>query len=230
MKKLNILIVEDEILIGELIREYLSEAGHQVTDIAISYDEALREFNLHKPDIILLDIRLYGEKSGIDFARFLESQKEQIPVIYLSSQYDQKTMSQALETNPYGYLTKPVNKESLWTTIHAAYRLYESKISSEKEIELFDGKAHHRVKTKDIMYIEADHVYLHVVLIHKKTIIIRQSLKTMLSELTDDNLIQCHRSYIVNKNHIKSWNTSQITLTDNTEIPVSRNYNLIINK
>ncbi|HRO73227.1 MAG TPA: LytTR family DNA-binding domain-containing protein, partial [Saprospiraceae bacterium] len=88
----------------------------------------------------------------------------------------------------------------------------------------------HRVKTKDIMYIEADQVYLHVVLIHKKTIIIRQSLKTMLSELTDDNLIQCHRSYIVNKNHIKSWNTSQITLTDNTEIPVSRNYNLIINK
>jgi len=228
MKKLHILVVEDEILIAEMISEYLMEAGHQVLNIAISYDEALKEYNLYKPDLILLDIRLYGDKSGIDFARYLESQKENTPVIYLSSQYDQRTMAQALETNPYGYLTKPIRKESLWTTVHAAYGLYESKFLAAKEIQLFDGKNHHRVKVNDILYIEAEHVYLNVVLTSQKVITVRQSLKLIQSSLPDDVMVQCHRSYTVNQSHIKSWNTNHLTLDNNKEIPVSRNFKKIL--
>ncbi len=228
MKNLNILVVEDEILIAEMIREYLAESGHNVLEIAISYEEALKEFNLYKPDLILLDIRLYGEKSGIDFAKYLESQNENTPVIFLSSQYDQRTMAQALQTNPYGYLTKPIRKESLWTTVNAAYRLFESKFNSNKEIELFDGKKHHRVKINDILYIEAEHVYLNIVLINQKVITIRQSLKLLYSNLPDDDILQCHRSYIVNQNHIKSWDTNLLTLVNGKEIPVSRNFKKIL--
>jgi DNA-binding LytR/AlgR family response regulator len=224
MKKLTILIVEDEILIAEMISEYLAEAGHRTLNIAISYDEALKEYNLFKPDLILLDIRLYGEKSGIDFARYLESQNEKTPVIFLSSQYDQRTMAQALDTNPYGYLTKPIRKESLWTTVHAAYGLYESKFLATEEIQLFDGKMNFKVKISDILYIEADHVYLNVFLTNGKVITIRYTLKQLLSELPQELMIQCHRSYIINKMYMLSWKTTHITLKNNKEIPVSRNY------
>lgn len=128
MRKLNILIVEDEILIAELISEYLIETGHEVLGIALSYEEALQQINLRKPDLILVDIRLYGENSGIDLVNHLNGQQESIPIIYLSSQYDQRTLQLALNTNPYGYLTKPIRKETLWTSIEAAYQLYLSKI------------------------------------------------------------------------------------------------------
>jgi DNA-binding LytR/AlgR family response regulator len=221
---MNILIVEDEILIAEMIKDYLIEDGHNVLGIAISFEEALKEYNLHKPDLVLLDIRLYGQKSGIDFARYLESVKETTPVIYLSSQYDRRTMSYALETNPYGYLTKPIQKETLWTTVKSAYNLFKSNSQAAEEVQLFDGKSHHLIKLSDILYLEADHVYLNVMLRTGKVITIRQTLKQILSELPQELMMQCHRSYIVNKMHIQSWNTTRIILKNNVEIPVSRNY------
>ena len=69
---------------------------------AISYEEAFQAYNLRRPDLVLLDIRLYGTKSGIDFAAYLKEQVNGPPFIFLSSQNDQKILEQALETNPYG--------------------------------------------------------------------------------------------------------------------------------
>lgn len=223
MKSLKILIVEDEILIAELIKDYVEETGHEVIDMAISYEEAVEMYFRLKPDLILLDIRLYGPKSGIDFAKYLETEKINTPIVFLSSQYDQRTLGQALETNPYGYLTKPVSKESLSTTISAAYSLYEAN-HNNKTIELFDGKKHHIIKLYNILYIEADHVYLNIFFADGKYITIRQSLKQILSEIPQEIIIRCHRSYLVNKNHIKSWGNSHITLYNNKEIPVSKNF------
>jgi DNA-binding LytR/AlgR family response regulator len=224
MRLLNILVVEDEILIAETIKIYLEERGHQVLNIAISFDEAMKAFHLRKPDIVLLDIRLYGPKSGIDFANFLKEQKESVPFIYITSQYDHRILEQALETNPYGYLTKPIHKETLWTSVSTAYRIYETKAMPKYEIKLFDGKSYQIIDVNDIIYIEADHVYLNITLSNETTLTIRQTLKQLLSELPDEIMVQCHRSYIINRNFIKSWNSSFITLKNNKQIPISRNF------
>lgn len=224
MRLLNILVVEDEILIAETIKIYLEERGHQVLNIAISFDEAMKAFHLRKPDIVLLDIRLYGPKSGIDFANFLKEQKESVPFIYITSQYDHRILEQALETNPYGYLTKPIHKETLWTSVSTAYRIYETKAMPRHDIKLFDGKSYQIIDVNDIIYIEADHVYLNIILSNETTLTIRQTLKQLLSELPDEIMVQCHRSYIINRNFIKSWNSSFITLKNNKQIPISRNF------
>ena len=60
MQPLKILIVEDEVLIGETIKIYLKERGHLPTDIVISYEEALQSLSLSLPDQVLVDIRLFG--------------------------------------------------------------------------------------------------------------------------------------------------------------------------
>lgn len=222
MKKLNILVVEDEVLIAEMIADYLMEKGHNVLGISISYEEALKEYNLRKPDLILLDIKLYGKKSGIDFANYLSSKEEDTPVIYLSSQYDEHTLSHAMETNPYGYLTKPIRKESLWTSIEAAYKIHESKRKNQKPIKLFDGKNIIYIHNDEILYMEADHVYVNIFLNSGKKLIIRKSL-TQIFQLVDKSiLLQCHRSYIVNRNYIKSWNSESLILNNDKNIPVSR--------
>lgn len=222
MKTLNILIVEDEILIAELFKAYIQEFGHNVTGIAISYEEAITMFNLQKPDLILLDIRLYGDKSGIDFANFLNDKKESIPLIFLTSQYDQRTLNLAIEANPYGYLTKPVRKETLWTSIEAAYKLFNSRKPLKPTLELFDGKSIHYIAIKDILFIKADHVYINVNLIDGQVLFSRKSLKQIINELDYNSFVQCHRSYLVNRIHIKQRNLKNIVLSNDQIIPISK--------
>ncbi|MBK8640647.1 MAG: response regulator transcription factor [Saprospiraceae bacterium] len=230
MKKLNILIVEDEILIAEMIGDYLKEFGHNILGIAVSYDEAITQFNLIKPDIILLDIRLYGEKSGIDFAKHLIEKGDTVPILYLSSQYDQRTLKFALDTNPYGYLTKPISKETLWTSIEAAYQLYLTKNPRHFNLEVFDGKKYHNLNIHDILFIKADHVYVNIFLMDGQQLNTRKSLKQLAEILEGTHMIQCHRSYLVNKHQIKSWNADSMKLSNGKIIPISRGKKYILDQ
>jgi DNA-binding LytR/AlgR family response regulator len=222
LKRLNILIVEDEIIIAETIKYYLKERDHIVLSIAISYDEAVQAYRLRCPDLVLLDIRLYEKKSGIDFANFLMAQSETPPYIYLTSQYDQRILAEALKTNPSGYLTKPIQKETLWTTIEAAYQLHTSTKLINGIIKIYDGKKNHQIKLSDILYIQADHIYSKIILTNYSEILSRNALHWLLEELNNNSMIWCHRSYIVNRNYIKSWSSEEILLKDNIVIPISR--------
>lgn len=222
MKTLQILIVEDEVLIAEFIKLNILERGHQVTNIALSFDEALEAFHLRRPDLILLDIRLYGLKSGIDFAAYLSEQKKPPPYIYLTSQYDQRILSQALETNPYGYLTKPIRKETLWTTVESAYHLHQASQVVQPVITIQDGKNNYNINANEILYIQADHIYANIITIHDQKITIRKSLQQLLNLCVSDFLFVCHRSFIVNVTHISEWNNNEIILKNKLTIPISR--------
>ncbi len=222
MKSLQILIVEDEILIAETIKLYLNERGHHVLNISISYDEAQEAFYLRQPDLILLDIRLYGSKSGIDFAEYISAKKNTPPFIYLTSQFDQRILSKAFETNPYGYLTKPIRKETLWTTVESAYHLYQSKQISDPIITIQDGKNNYNINVNNILYIKADHVYCKIVTSENNEIIVRKTLKQLVNLLVFDFMIYCHRSFIINARYITSWNQDSIYLNKEILIPVSR--------
>ncbi len=214
--------MEDEIIIAETIKYYLEERGHNVLSIAISHDEAVQAYRLRCPDLVLLDIRLYDQKSGIDFANFLMTQSENPPYIYLTSQYDQRILAEALKTNPSGYLTKPIQKETLWTTVEAAYQLHTSTNLNNGIIKIYDGKKNHQIKPSDILYIQADHIYSKIILTNYSEIISRNTLQSILEELNKNIMIWCHRSYIVNRNYIESWSSEGIILKDNKVIPISR--------
>ncbi|MBK9734020.1 MAG: DNA-binding response regulator [Saprospiraceae bacterium] len=222
MKSLNILIVEDEILIAETIKYYLEERDHNVLSIAISYDEAVQAYRLRCPDLVLLDIRLYGQKSGIDFANFLSEQISNPPYVYLTSQYDQRILAEALKTNPSGYLTKPIQKETLWTTVEAAYHLHEASQVVQPVITLQDGKNNYNINANEILYIQSDHVYVTIITIRDQKITVRKSLQQLLSLCESEFLFICHRSYIINLKHIQEWNNDEIILKNNFAVPISR--------
>lgn len=217
MTSLSILIVEDEILIAETISMYLEERGHSVQGIAISYVEALKAFHQKRPDLVLLDIRLYGERSGLDFARYLLGLEDHPPFIYLTSQYDRRIVEKALVTNPSGYLTKPINKQTLWTTIETA----AAKIMSHC-MSIYDGKTYHIISITDILYIQADHVYVRVHTTDGGVIMARKSMKQLLSEINSNDLIYCHRSYVVNLRFVRKWATDVLELSNGAKIPMSR--------
>jgi two-component system, LytTR family, response regulator LytT len=222
MKFLKILIVEDEIFIAETLKMYLVERGHEIIDIAISYDEALQSYNLRKPDLVLLDIRLYGEKSGIDFANFLLTLSDAPPFIYLTSQFDTRILEMALKTNPYGYLTKPFQKESLWTSVDSAYNLFSNKNGKEESSIISDGKRNHLIKFQEILYVQADHVYSNIFTTRGEKIIVRKSLQQVLDHCICNYLLYCHRSYIVNLNHLRTWTYDEIILDNSMVFPISK--------
>lgn len=222
MKALKVLIVEDEIFIAETIKMYLEERQHEVTGLAISYEEAFEAYNLCRPDLVLLDIRLYGPKSGIDFAAYLKEQVNGPPFIFLSSQKDQVILEQALETNPYGYLTKPFYKESLWTSIESSYNLFTSRNTQDRSMIITDGRKNHLLKIANMVYIEADHVYSTVYMTSGEKLTIRKTLQQILDNANHPDLINCHRSYIINRQHVREWNHDSITLDTDQSIPISR--------
>ncbi|MCF6405206.1 sigma 54-interacting transcriptional regulator [Chitinophaga filiformis] len=118
MKK-KVLIVEDEFIVANNLRQVLQRFGYEVCGIAASGEAAEEQLQRVKPDIALLDIRLQGKLSGIDIARKLRS--ENIAFIYLSANSNQKILEEAKATEPYGFLVKPFRKKDLMVMLDIAW-------------------------------------------------------------------------------------------------------------
>ena len=110
MQNANILIVEDEAIIAFDLQNKLKALGYQVSDICNSGEGALESIKTTSPDLVLMDIRLHGQMSGIETAEILFN-NHGIPVIYLTAHTDKSTLEKAKHTRPYGYLIKPIDDE-----------------------------------------------------------------------------------------------------------------------
>ena len=221
---MHVLIVEDEMLIAETIKLYLAERGHTTSSIAISFDEAIASVKNPSIELVLIDVRLYGEKSGIDVAKHIAINYN-LPFVYLTSQFDKRIIENAQSTNPQGYLTKPIQKETLWTTIEIALdnftKQQEKESASEgKIIKINEGSQSYMIPEDSIIFINAEHVYINI---HTKdkVYILRRSLSEIILELTDSKFIQCHRSYVINKEKVTGYDAGFIFI-QNEKIPISR--------
>ena len=115
----NILIVEDESILAIGMEYSLEDFGYEVSGIATSYESAIQHVKENTPDLILMDIKIKGDKTGIDAAKVIW-QEYKIPVIFLTSYSSEKMISNAMETEPYGYLLKPYREKELKASIEIA--------------------------------------------------------------------------------------------------------------
>lgn len=221
MTPFKILIVEDEVLIADNIGRYLTKRGHQIVGKAISYEEAEEYYLRENPDIVLLDIRLSGEKSGIDFAHFIQQQSNPRPFIFLTSQLDATNINNAKKTFPAGYLSKPIQKDSLFASIEIAMHNYSAEQKEVETISLYDGTKNYLVPINDILFLEVEHVYLQVHVLGEQYIIQRISLKDFLEQLPAEQFLQCHRSFAFNIKQISHWDSENVYIGEKA-IPVSR--------
>ena len=114
--KKKILIVEDEKIIAEDIKYCLMEMQYSVSDIITTRNETLVSIETNPPDMILMDINLEGNMDGIEISEII-NQRFNIPIVYLTSYADDKTLTKALHTKPYGYIIKPFDYFALKTVI-----------------------------------------------------------------------------------------------------------------
>lgn len=118
----KVMIVEDETIVGLDMKNTLVQLGYEVTGISHSGEKAINDAIKNKPDIILMDIQLDGQMTGIDTAKRIK-QRFDVPIIYLTSYSDDTTLKEALSTTPSGYLLKPFIPRELHTSIQAALHL-----------------------------------------------------------------------------------------------------------
>jgi signal transduction histidine kinase len=123
----RVLIVDDDPSFCRFTALGLSKAGYDFLT-ATDGQKALDVIEENKPDLVLMDIGLMREYDGIEVARQI-SIRWQIPVVYLTGRIDDKTLILAKETEPFGYVVKPVDYRELKTTIEIA--LYKSETENK---------------------------------------------------------------------------------------------------
>lgn len=108
----RLMIVEDNMLIRMDLEESLLESGFDICATASAGEEALIKASEQQPELILMDIGLKGEMTGIEAATLLRRQSE-VPIIFLSGNSDLKTKALTQEVNPIAFIVKPINTEDL---------------------------------------------------------------------------------------------------------------------
>ncbi len=214
----RILIIEDEIFIGDYLMELLQEEGFDNSKMANNKEEALLLMNTFLPEIILMDINIQGENSGIELATI---KNDNARIIFITGQYDHNLMTQAFDTNPEAYLTKPIKKIDLIAAIGLVSHKQRSKC-----IIIKDGYKKVKLNLDDILFIKSENNYIDIQLEDKK-FTIRQTLDHFLKETDCENFLRIHRSYIVNTTKISAKKSSTVIIEE-FEIPYSRNLNFTL--
>jgi diguanylate cyclase (GGDEF)-like protein/PAS domain S-box-containing protein len=126
VKKIKILVVEDESIVAEDIKGVLEEFGYKVVGIADSGEKAIAKIAENKPHLVLMDIRLKGTMDGIQTAEQVW-RNYQIPIVYLTANADVHTLQRAKATEPFGYIIKPFQEKELQTAVEIALKRYQTE-------------------------------------------------------------------------------------------------------
>ncbi len=226
-------MVEDELIIAEDIRTKLTSLGYNVVGQAMTADEAEKYLEKDKPDLVMLDIMLKGDRDGIELGRKIREQYK-IPFIFLTSYSDRETVERARTVIPDGYLLKPFTDKDLFTAIEIALfrKVAQPSVPEENQVEstnkifkdcIFIRKDYLLVKIRfnELLWIKSEGNYLELYCSGGKKHLIRSTLKDFLNRLPDTIFLQVHKSYAVNINHIEAIEYSHIVIGNKT-IPVGR--------
>lgn len=215
----NILIVEDEILIASQIKLAIVEHGYNCAGIAINFSGAKAILKTKDVDLVLIDVKLSGEKTGFDIAEFI-NKNVGIPFLFITSYNDGKTLEKIKKLKPLGYINKPINDATLLTNLDL---LLEKKSKKENEIiTILLGTVSYNINLSKLLYVEADHVYLRLYFTTKE-LLLRTSLKSFLGLLPKASLIQISRGIAVNKEFIEQNTSTKVKLTSK-EFKISKSF------
>jgi len=116
----NILIVEDDRMLCTIFEMFTKELGHNITSMVRTGAEAIKSCTENRPDLVLMDIHIEGKLDGIETSRLILEQFN-IPVIYITSEIYETAIQNAIMSNTYGFMIKPIYKKNLGVAIEFAY-------------------------------------------------------------------------------------------------------------
>lgn len=239
MEKVRVVIIEDEFVIAEDMETHLRLSGYEVTGKFDKAEKALPFILDNQPDILLVDIKLAGSMNGIGLVKEVQTSLS-IPIVYITANSDQATYEKAKNTRPHAFLVKPFSSANLLAAVDLALYHFsnettpdhiERPVAKEYEAAPFEvngslfirtnGK-YKKIQCDDIIFIEASGSYVHVQT-KQERFTLSQNLSHFHKKTPLPNLARIHRSYIVNMNHVDSFEDSFVYIRDH-KLPISENF------
>jgi DNA-binding LytR/AlgR family response regulator len=217
---MNCIIVDDE----PLAREGILLLLQGIPDVVVlgSFNSAKKAndfINDNPVDLIFLDV----EMPGINGLTFATSLPKEILVIFVTA-YSEYAL-ESYEADAIDYLVKPVERERLERAIAKAFfyhgLLGKKGITESIESDFMLIKAerrYHKILFNDILYVQGLKDYV-VIFTEGNKIITAMNLKTVSSYLDPSRFVRVSKSYLVNINHINSFDIHTIYIK-NAEIPI----------
>jgi DNA-binding LytR/AlgR family response regulator len=239
MSKINVLVVEDESIVSKDIQYSLKKLGYQIVGSAATGEKAVELATQLMPDIILMDIMLKGDITGIEASAQIKETLN-IPIIFLTAYADENTLSKAKVTEPYAYIIKPFKEIDLHTSIEMALYKHSKELEILKErdmlfsvVENKESKDFIFVKSKsrliklnivDIFFIEALKDYV-VINTNTTRYTIHSTMKDIQEKMPSEFFIRVHRSFIIRLDKIAQIEMPNIILEENKKIiPIGGSY------
>jgi DNA-binding LytR/AlgR family response regulator len=213
----RILIVEDEFIIAQNLRQILTDLAYEVAGHAYDAQEALEILGQGTTDLALLDISLGRGMDGIALAGMMRD-RYSIPIIFLTSHSDRDTIERAKEVRPAGFIVKPFHKAEIFAAIEIAFANAVDREPPYLFVRVDGGQR--KVLLQDITFLKADRVYVEIHCVAGHPLIVRESLHVW-EERLPATFLRVNRSYVVNLQHVSRIDTDSITL-GSIQIHVSR--------
>lgn len=196
---MKILLVEDDPFVAEDLKDKLEQLQYRITGIAESYEQAIELIEKERPGLVLLDIELKGELTGIDLGERLA--KQGILFIYLTGLRDINTYLKAKSSQPHRYLSKPID---LYNLRNAIMDVDVSKTQATPFIHFISDKngSKLQINPHEIVFIKADHNYCDVYFTDKSRSTQMMTMGEFLQKHSIPYIVRISRSYAINMEHI----------------------------
>ncbi len=207
---MRVLIVDDEKLARDRLRELLNEiGGHTIVGEAMNGNEAVERTTELNPDVVLMDIRMPG-MDGLEAAMHLMGM-ENPPSVIFTTAYDQHALH-AFEVNAVDYLLKPIRKDRLAGALEKAHKLTLKQLQDINQAQEQPSARTHisvhlrgnirLVPVQDILYFMADSKYV-TVRTPAEEHLIEDSLVNLEKEFGEKAFLRIHRNALVATSYIK---------------------------
>jgi two-component system, LytTR family, response regulator len=223
------LIIDDERLARAELKKLLAEHNQIQTNEVATYEEAIEYINVHKPELVFLDIQLGGKKTGFDVLENIDY----TPKIIFCTAFDEYAIK-AFEHNALDYLQKPIDPKRLLEAVSKVQQNIQQEASQPKrtmlteEDQVFvkDGEKCWFVTLADVRLFESVGNYAKVYFGDNKPLILK-SLNALEERLDEKTFFRANRKHIINLRWVKNiepfFNGGlTVSLRGGEEIEVSR--------
>jgi len=226
MKPYRCIIADDNELDRLTLTHYLSSFPE--IEIAGTFENSLEALNFiqnENLDIIFLDVDMPG-MNGLE----LRKKVSEIPVCIFQTDHPEFAL-ESFELETLDYLLKPYSLERFSKTIERIYeymdiRTKAAEFESKTEKTSFfikDGHKKVKINVDEILYLNALQNYTILITQNEKQYVL-STIGNLLNEKHFQNFVRIHKSYAVQKKHVKSFDAKEITLINNEKIPIGRSY------
>lgn len=177
-------------------------------EFLFSYEES-KDF-----DILLLDVEM-PEVSGIELAKQVRSENTAVQIVFITGYYEY--FSDGFDVSALHYLIKPADEAKLYPVLDRAVHNLSCR---QRCVLLATGEADIKVPLTDILYAEAENVYVNVHTM-QGNYRVRMSLGKFVEQM-DETFYKAHRSYVVSLKYISKITRKEITMINGDVVPLSR--------